>query len=770
MKINLREEETNNYITLFSEYIEDVQGLNDLLISELNDVMAQSEYDKLQRLISALIDQYKEVVEKNIKVNLFGVWEESRGSLRSCLKNYRAGDSADTVGAQIEEKLSEMTTETLRIQKGEMLIAERPVVSEDGFDRLKEACKKSRAELQSIKAAAISKVNENADENEIYSTLAPLIEGISGNMESFLDISLNRFDKLHDNVKDFAVEMRKIAEENAGLSNSGTAADGAVGAAVGAVVSVGVVSAKALSGSGKIDSVETLPGEDGFKKLTKYIYNKIFNEMSSSDKTITYDMVEKITVYYKEFYREFGNDLKDGLKTQDEREQKIKKIYIPSITQRGNDKFFDNGNEWTFYSNAQNSYIVFEHAADMLKNIASACKKGNATDTNLVYGSQVLFTPIIEGEVESDKKYSEFSDKAVKEIKKILGINIDDEPPKLSEERKALIIRAMELAIEDVGVDKLNEAVEQIGDQYIKAMITLLESYGKLSSTNKSSRKESSEKSDEKKSSDSKKYGRYTVTPLSIQNMKSEYEKMAECTLKIDSYYKKQFSKKDENFTRLDKTVKLISSIVTVLGSSKKGSSYSDTSSAEKLVSITDVFALLTGDVFGNIVTNASKIWEAASPLIKSSKMLARVSDKMWNITNKNLNLPYWNNYVAQYYFEHYSIKQGVSKYAYKQYAYFHAAVEKIDAKDDETRLTFENAIFAADLYAVLPIVHNNNTKETLYGLYLNLVRSGLCSAEGLNDTKANELTDLLYNIYKTELDFVPNVSVNPDNYISTLK
>lgn len=55
MNINLREEETIQYMLFYQRYLEDVQTLNNKVMDVLNEVMQQSKYDKLQQMVKELI-------------------------------------------------------------------------------------------------------------------------------------------------------------------------------------------------------------------------------------------------------------------------------------------------------------------------------------------------------------------------------------------------------------------------------------------------------------------------------------------------------------------------------------------------------------------------------------------------------------------------------------------------------------------------------------------------------------------------------------------
>ena len=94
MKINLQEEGTQTYTALFQHYLDEVQSLCRTVSDELNTVMKESKYDKLQRTVSTLIDQFTERVIHSSETGVFLRWQESSASLRACLELYQAGDGA----------------------------------------------------------------------------------------------------------------------------------------------------------------------------------------------------------------------------------------------------------------------------------------------------------------------------------------------------------------------------------------------------------------------------------------------------------------------------------------------------------------------------------------------------------------------------------------------------------------------------------------------------------------------------------------------------
>ena len=214
MNINLREEETIQYMLFYQRYLEDVQTLNKKVMDVLNAVMQQSKYDKLQQRIFGIIDAYMETIVNNIETGVFTTWKESEGSLRSCLRTYRAGDAADEVCAQIEQQMEDLMQDILKIEKADLIVTERPVVSEDGLEQLEDICRTAQTEIQNLKTEYTSQVLSKELDNDIYGTLRPLIEGVATNMETFFEASLNSFVELHEFVSGISTQLHNLSEVN----------------------------------------------------------------------------------------------------------------------------------------------------------------------------------------------------------------------------------------------------------------------------------------------------------------------------------------------------------------------------------------------------------------------------------------------------------------------------------------------------------------------------------------------------------------------------
>jgi hypothetical protein len=251
MRFSLSEDATSSYTAVYSDYINDIQGVNIRMSNIFESNMQSTKYDVLQRLISRISEVYSEVIQDDINSGLVNEWEDSEASLVAFLRNYHAGESAEGIGSLTQTGLEDIMIDTLRIDRVDAILTDRPVVSDAGLQELKDACRNSMAEIEEIKERYRSKIDDEYEENEIFGTLIPLIDGVSAKMINFLDGAGIAFDNLHEFVLDNAQKMRNIVEEENGLNKSADAGGTSGGGGAGSEGGNG--DSKGASGSGAND-------------------------------------------------------------------------------------------------------------------------------------------------------------------------------------------------------------------------------------------------------------------------------------------------------------------------------------------------------------------------------------------------------------------------------------------------------------------------------------------------------------------------------------
>ena len=121
---------------------------------------------------------------------------------------------------------------------------------------------------------------------------------------------------------------------------------------------------------------------------------------------------------------------------------------------------------------------------------------------------------------------------------------------------------------------------------------------------------------------------------------------------------------------------------------------------------------------------------------------------------------------IDQYMMEHYETKYGMKKWQSPYFEYYHHVAA--DIEDDSKRRAFENAIFAAELVAIQQNYTVNEAdakknREICLGIFLNLVRSGICSKQDIESGIANDIVDKLYDVYVSRESVTPRVDISPD-------
>lgn len=548
---------------------------------------------------------------------------------------------------------------------------------------------------------------------------------------------------------------------------------------------------------------------DAFKEITQYIYDTINQEANDNEKAFTYELLKEISVVYIQFYEKYGELLCDKFKSPNDEREKFfeqddeieklfeqddergkffeQKYFKPTMKQK-NVQYFDNGDWWEFVSHAHRTYRVFYTVAKMFGNVAEQCKKGKANDVNLLYAAYVLFTPIIEGHIEliDGNKYAEFSKWASEKFLDILEKskqnkivvdteNVNEEQEldftgeNFSEDNIQMFVDIVEKIVNQTGVETLNNLV----DKHYDALVSSRSFYA-------GKRKAAAVKEHNiaaSTSSTSSTYGRYTVTNKSIQMMQPVCEQVNSVLEPIDKFYKEKFDSLGEGFEKVNSTVHALSTFIGLWGlgvwnlskmfsTDEKDESDKDKSIMQKIQ--LGGIALSSCSIPGKIIMGGAhmvKILDWAMPYMKKSKILVRLSEKVWNHTRQDIQIPYVQKLMDQYVMEHYEMEYGMLKGKSEKFVHLHNVTKTIE--DKHQRRAFENAVFAAE--TVMPqnyIINESDPivfREKEMGLYLNLVRSGMCSKQDIESETSNEIVDKLYNDYVTTENIKPRVEINPD-------
>lgn len=784
MKLNLREEETSGYVTLFREYLEDVQKLNTELYQVLNEHLVTSKYDRLQMTILNMFQDYRENFLGNYEATVIQRWLESNGTLKDCIVTYQAGEGAEEVCEQVHTQLFDQLGELLQVEEEECVITDRPVVTDEGIEEIKEAIRKSAGAIDELKETYTGKIREKEEENDIYATMLPLIFSISGELSRFHAFASSEIEKLHEFVQEKTAEMQQILEETAGVpigdrppTGMGTStAAVAAGSAPESSGSGSAGTAGEAAGGGTVETAGEAVSDQNeesnrtLKEMTEYLYSTVYNELLAEDKRIPYDVLARIIPVYHRFYETFGHDFEVPFDSPEKKEEYIKREYWGVIRERGNRGYFAGDEDSVFYSLSLTNYWCFYTVANLVTNILDAYQTNQASEENLIYGLYVLFDPILSGGTvpeERREEYETFGKQSVQEIRKILGEKTDSPENKFSKQDLERVVQILEKLLDEAGgIDKLNALVEKNYDA-LRGTREIQKNKRNKKSTKAAGSKKQEENGQEKAQETAEsRYGRYTVDNKSIQMMEEYCEEAHYYLGALDKYYSEKYGKLD---SRMDTANRTINKMSTFISSCENGeidlSAATDSGIMELLSSGFKSFTGIELGVVGQVGKNVVKGVGWLLPKIKESKVLYKVSEKVWNVTEENMELPYLNRMMNQYMREYYAFKKSGSDKNLMLPYYVHVAAA---IEDNKLRRCFEDAAFATEAlmmqlpYRVAGSLTEREKRAAELGIYLNWLRSGLSSKQDVKSEDGNRIADMLYDTYVSEEYVKPKTSLNP--------
>lgn len=286
------------------------------------------------------------------------------------------------------------------------------------------------------------------------------------------------------------------------------------------------------------------------------------------------------------------------------------------------------------------------------------------------------------------------------------------------------------------------------------------------------SRKKTGATKKETPNSDSNIYGRYRVTNKTIQMMETICMQANAILDPLDKFYKENFSKLESGYSQVNTIVHNVSTCINLFGLGK--------CSIAKLFSMKDSegtimekiqlggLAISSYTTAGQILNGGAwlvRVLDWLMPHMKKSKVLVKVSEKFWNLTRQDIHVSRIHKMMDQYMMEHYEIKFGMTKG--QGFIHYHNVVNVID--NHHQRRAFENAVFAAE--RALEIIEYNFVAvetdmrriiEARCGIFLNLVRAGMCSKQDIDSGVANDIVDKLYDSYVSMESITPRVEIDP--------
>lgn len=334
-----------------------------------------------------------------------------------------------------------------------------------------------------------------------------------------------------------------------------------------------------------------------------------------------------------------------------------------------------------------------------------------------------------------------------------------------SDKNIKLFVVIMERIVDQVGVEELNDSVET----HYHTLSDRRKAYAQKAG------KEDTPTHNHNIDIVSNPYGRYTVTGKSIQEINPVWNQVGSILDGADRFYKEKFESLGEKFEKANAIIHTMSSFCELWGSETLNlseifpESNIDSSFLEK-IQLGALDLALCANNAKKIINGGAfmlNIIEWAMPYLKKSKMLVRLSEKVWNLTRQDIQIPYAQKMMDQYMMEHYERKYGMVRGKSPYFGYYHNVVASLD---DNQRRAFENSLFAAEIFMIqnyrIDEMDPNKNRALCCGLFLNLVRSGMCSKQDIQSETANKIVDKLYDTYISKENINPRVDVNPDNRV----
>ena len=254
MKINLREEATQELIERYTQYLEAVQATNDEINQTFIEVMESSKYNQLKLLISDLLKQYEVKITQDMENGIFGQWASSDASVCALCRHYCCGEDAEEVCKQMENSLFDQMHNILKIDTVEAVPVDAPVISDEGMTRLEDVCAKAVKDTEDLTQRTVGQMDVLANENDFFGALKPLVLGVGQTSISFFQSARQAFLNLHETIKETDTRDMQNKEESASSRMSDHAVVG------------GVVATESTGGSGgTVPSAEKKYSEDDLK-------------------------------------------------------------------------------------------------------------------------------------------------------------------------------------------------------------------------------------------------------------------------------------------------------------------------------------------------------------------------------------------------------------------------------------------------------------------------------------------------------------------------
>lgn len=803
VRFSLREEDVEEFIDYFRLYLDGIAKINDRLSQILNEEMKNTKYDELQTIISKILDQYQETVNNNIDYGVFSLWAESEVSLVACIRNYEAGEDAENVGLFIQNKLADLMQQLLQITKVEFSVPDRPVLSDESFEKIEDILKVSVVENQDLRNVCINNLTDKSENNNnIYGVLAPLVHKIYCSLDDFLNSAFNQVKKLHEitqeRIRDFFQDNNEEVEKINYLNNrfpTITFDESTDKKSNGQSVSPKIK----REYSNYINQIGYGSGIDAFyafENLTKSIYQSMNDQVGCSAKTISTDVIKDLSDIYVKFYETCGSLLQDRFLSDEERIAFAEEEYIKVTKNRGNDQFFSDFSLFEAEIYASSDYTCFKDAAAAMKKIAEISKQKSKYEVNLIYDAYVTFTPILEGNVlpKDAEKFQVFFSRIEPELRNILCADENNHSPdqtRTTNERNKTIketynpdkednvnylVRVIEELVKHFGGDVIikyvNENSDELGESTefsSKINKLVIDVYHKVSDRKEEKNRSDVQNFENKIKNNENIFGKYHVTYREKSIMKPYFNQVSQILNEYDNFYGERFEKVNKNYTNASSLLGVISTVFSFGENAVKkikevcGENILGDRKPEGFIpNVFNALSMLYNPALISAITrekNAAEFGKKIVDKCRKSSLLSKIQKYFWDKSIQQAQLSQIQRFIGSYMFERYQIKYN-QNISINDSIYFqmHALVN--DETNKSTIRIIEKAGFSAEWFAMEGNLMNySQNEEKMMGLYFNLVRSALDIQKNFEPKKATSVTDKWFNLYRKCNPVIPDLS-----------
>ena len=230
MRFDMSESELAAFEGFVQDFLSDVQQSSALMNNKINEILVNTRYNRLQKWIMNMMDQYNDLIEKQLISNTYDVWMSSDGSFVNLMSLYQIGEDAEAVCRQVQDRLGTMIGETLKV---DALVVEidtsNPIISLEDYESVNSACTEFINDLDDISNVYNSKLSTSMDDNDIYRSLPGLINGIKVFIENFVQAEISAVEKEKNEVQQIAERIRKANEELTGQAGKMKSGSGGAG-------------------------------------------------------------------------------------------------------------------------------------------------------------------------------------------------------------------------------------------------------------------------------------------------------------------------------------------------------------------------------------------------------------------------------------------------------------------------------------------------------------------------------------------------------------